>query len=83
MEGRKKKMRRMHKGNSSSEFALNMPALERRRSDVAHFTPARRLLPTACALVFALHPELMRDREGIKGSRKEGSSSHRRVTSPV
>lgn len=39
-----KEEKKMRKRNSSSEFAFNMPALERRRSDAAHFIPARRRL---------------------------------------
>lgn len=46
-------MRRMRKGNSSSEFALNMPAGERQRRGAAYCMSVGRLFPPvsfgACA----------------------------------
>lgn len=76
-------MRRMRKGNSSSKFALNMPAGEQRQKrGAAYCMGVGRLFPAAAhPLVLALCPELLIGDNREEGEQKgKRSPSHRRIT---
>lgn len=78
----RKIMRRMRKGNSSSKFALNMPAGERQKRGAAYCMGVGRLFPAAARpLVLALCPELLIGDNREEGEQKgKRSPSHRRIT---
>lgn len=74
-------MRRMRKGNSSSEFALNMPAGERQKRGAAYCMGVGRLFPAAARpLVLAPCPELLtgdnREEGEQKGEEKSVPQAH-------
>lgn len=74
-------MLRMRKGNSSSEFALNMPAGERQKRGAAYCMGVGRLFPAAARpLVLAPCPELLtgdnREEGEQKGEEKSVPQAH-------